>query len=136
MSNAMVEVSWYRVIGAGVAAGGAVFVVVSLIVTAYAFSLAFQARGAPDPNEIQAFATEVGRWRIVMMAGAVFAASLWVVRRAAGRPMLHGVLVGVVAGVTGLLMFDATWLSFLGAAGYAVAGGAGGRLGARWQARD
>jgi hypothetical protein len=70
----------------------------------YAFALAMQAHGAPDPDKIARFATRVipilGPLLLALLV--VFAARR-VVRRAKSPQLWHGALVGVVATLPTLL---------------------------------
>lgn len=88
------------------AAGGAFLasmLVTVLIVTGYAFGLGFQARGAPDPKKISAFAHQVGpTWGPALLALFTVIGGWWVARRGMD-PVRHGALVGVIAGAAGLL---------------------------------
>jgi hypothetical protein len=95
---------WARCVAAGLAVFGAAFVLAAAVVFVYAFALAFEVRGAPDQARIQAFARAVGSalgpWlRIVLTA----AAADWL-GRTSRSAALEGALVGVVAGLAGLLL--------------------------------
>jgi hypothetical protein len=56
MSFSLARVRWRRVIGAAFAATAVSFLIPIVIVTVYAFVLAFQARGAPNQTAINHFA--------------------------------------------------------------------------------
>jgi hypothetical protein len=96
-------VGWGRIVGAALVAFVGSMVAMMLVVTVYAFMLGFQARGAPDPTRISAFAHEVGpTWGPVLLAVFTAFVALRVARR--GRqPVRHGVLVGAIAATTGLV---------------------------------
>jgi hypothetical protein len=94
---------WGRIVLAAVAAFLASMLGTILIVTGYAFTLGFQARGAPDPTKISAFARQVGpTWGPVLLAVFTAVGALWVARRVTA-PVRHGVLVGLIAATAGLL---------------------------------
>ena len=94
---------WWRIAAAGVVAFLGSMLVTILIVTGYAFTLGFRARGAPDPTKISAFARQVGpTWGPVLLAVFTAVGALWVARRVTD-PVRHGVLVGAIAATAGLL---------------------------------
>jgi hypothetical protein len=96
---------WGRILVAGIGAFVAVLLVITLVVTGYAFKLAFEVRGAPDQTRIGQFAQHLGRtsWWILQILLTVPAAA-WAVRKARRSHQLHGVLVGLVVAATGLVM--------------------------------
>lgn len=119
----LVGVRWRRVVPAAVVAILGSMLVTILIVTGYAFTLGFQARGAPEPTRISAFAGRVGpTWGPVLLALFTAVGALWVARRVTD-PVRHGVLVGAIAATAGLL--PAWPLDLRDAALFAVVVGAG-----------
>jgi hypothetical protein len=110
------------------------FVLVTLIVTVYAFVLAFQARGQPDMTLINQFAAQVAPWATpALTALLTLLGALWVGRAVPSRAQLHGILVGVVAALISLLfsLFGARGVQFttlLACAGIVVAGWVGGLI--------
>lgn len=99
----LAELLWRRILSAAIAAFLGSMLITILIVTGYAFTLGVQARGAPDPTKISAFARQVGpRWGPVLLAVFTAAGAFWVARRATG-PVRHGLLVGAIAATAGLL---------------------------------
>ena len=93
---------WSRIIVAGIGTSVAVFLVITLAATGYAFKLAFEVRGAPDQARIGQFAEHLGRsswWVLQILLTAP--AAVWAVRKVQRSPQLHGVLVGLVAAATG-----------------------------------
>ena len=104
MQANLVGVRWRRIVPAAVVAFLGSMLVTVLIVTGYAFTLGFQARAAPDPTRISAFARQVGpTWGPVLLALFTAAGALWVARRVID-PVRHGVLVGAIAATAGLLL--------------------------------
>jgi hypothetical protein len=91
---------WGRILVAAVAIPVADFLAITLVVTAYAFGLAFRARGAPDQVRITQFAEQFGRssWFVIAAVLTLFAAA-WVVCRTNHAPRRHGAVVGVIAGI-------------------------------------
>ena len=96
---------WGRILLFGIGVPVAGLLVVTLMTTVYAFKLAFEARGAPDQTRIGQFAEHLGRsyWWLLLIVLTVPAAA-WAVRKVRGAHQLHGVLVGLVVAVTGLVM--------------------------------
>ena len=116
MRDSSSSIRWLRVFGAGLAVIALSFLILMLIVTAYALVLAFQARGAPDQIAINHFAARVSPklmpWLEMLLTLVV---AFRVARRAQNAKLMHGLLIGIVAG----LLSSAVTLAF------------GGRLGLR-----
>ena len=103
MPVSLAGLRWWRIMPAAAVAFLGSMLVTILIVTAYAFTLGFQARGAPDPTKISAFARHVGpTWGPVLLAVFTAVGAWWVARRVT-EPVRHGVLVGLIAATAGLL---------------------------------
>jgi hypothetical protein len=99
----MKSLKWGRILGAGIGTQAAVLLVVTLVVTGYAFTLAFAAQGAPDQARIAEFAAYVGRsYAWILQILLTVPAAMWAVRRVENSLDLHGILVGLVVAVTGL----------------------------------
>jgi hypothetical protein len=115
---------WGRILVAGIGAGVAVLLVITLLATGYAFKLAFEVRGAPDQARIGQFAAQLGRsyWWVLQVLLTVPAAA-WAVRKVQRSHQLHGVLVGLVAGAAGFAI--AFTLSVRTLAAFALTVGAG-----------
>jgi hypothetical protein len=96
---------WGRILVAGFGTSVAALLFITLLATAYAFTLAFEVRGAPDQARIGQFAEHLGRsyWWVLQMLLTVPAAA-WAARKGQRSHQLHGVLVGLVAAATGLAM--------------------------------
>jgi FtsH-binding integral membrane protein len=96
---------WGRILVAGVGTYVAAFLVITLVVTGYAFKLAFEVRGAPDQARIGQFAEYLGRssWWVLQILLTVPAAT-WAVRKVRSSHQLHGVLIGLVVAAMGLVM--------------------------------
>jgi hypothetical protein len=104
MATVPTPVRWVRIVLAGVLAPILGFVLVTLIVTVYAFALAFQARGQPDTTSINQFAAQVAPWATpALTALLTLLGALWVGRAVPSRAQLHGLLVGGVAALLSLL---------------------------------
>ncbi len=96
---------WRRILVAGIGTYVAVLLVITLVVTGYAFKLAFEVRGAPDQTRIGQFAEYMGRslgWVLQVLLTVLAAA--WAVRRVESSHQLHGVLIGLVVAATGFVM--------------------------------
>jgi hypothetical protein len=98
-------VKWGRILVAGIGTSVAVLLVITLVVTGYAFKLAFEVRGAPDQTRIGQFAEHLGRsyWWVLQILLTVPAAA-WAVRKVQSSHQLHGVLIGLVVAATGFVM--------------------------------
>ena len=96
---------WGRILVAGIGTSVAVLLVITLVVTGYAFKLAFEVRGAPDQTRIGQFAEHLGRsfWWVLQSLLTVPAA-VWAGRKVQRAHQLHGVLIGLVVAATGLAM--------------------------------
>lgn len=135
MTNELSQVRWWRVTWTALAVYGASFILVFLIVTAYASYLAFQARGAPDQTMIQQFANEYAPWlgaiTIVLftLLGARCLASF--VRM---NVQLHGLALGVIVALVNLIFEGVGAFSLTSLLTAVLVIGAG-WLGGQWAAR-
>jgi hypothetical protein len=88
------NLKWGRVVVATVLA----FAVVFLVITAYAASLAAQAQGAPDSDQIARFAEGIGAWLGPVLALLFTAGAAWLVARsvASEAATRHGLVVGLI----------------------------------------
>ncbi len=87
----LVAVRWRRIVSAAVVAFLGSMLVTILVVTGYAFTLGFQARGAPDPTRISEFARQVGpTWGPVLLALFTGVGALSVARRVTDRKLSIG----------------------------------------------
>lgn len=103
MPVSLAGLRWWRIMPAAVLAFLGSLLITVLIVTGYAFTLGVEARGAPDPTKISAFAHQVGpTWGPVLLALFTAIGAFWVARRVT-EPVRHGVLVGAIAATAGLL---------------------------------
>jgi uncharacterized BrkB/YihY/UPF0761 family membrane protein len=95
---------WLSIIMAGIVAFVVSLIGTFLVVTVYAFSLGMQARGAPDPNKISAFAKQVIPFLSPLLLSLLVVLAAYRVVRRAGSPRLwHGVAVGVLAALPSLV---------------------------------
>ncbi len=105
MSGSLSNIPWRRVLGAALAVIALSFLVPILVTTVYAFSLAFQARGAPDQASINHFAARITPqlmpW-LEMLFTLLMA--FRVARNTAAAAILSGLTVGVLAGLFSLAL--------------------------------
>jgi hypothetical protein len=115
---------WGRILVAGIGTYVTAFLVITLVVTGYAFKLAFEVRGAPDQARIGQFAEYLGRssWWVLQILLTVPAAA-WAVRTVRSSHRLHGVLIGLLVAAMGLVM--GVTMSFRTTAEVALTVGAG-----------
>jgi hypothetical protein len=100
----MDAMKWGRIVLVGIAVPAAALLLITLVVTGYAFKLAFEARGAPDQIRIRQFAEYLGRsyWSVLVILATV-PATRWAARRIPASRALHGALIGVVVAGVGFL---------------------------------
>ena len=103
MNYSLSSVRWLRILIAAVAVIAVSFLILMVIVTVYTFVMAFQVRGAPDQNAINHFAARVSPklmpWLEMFLT---LVASLIIARRAGTASILHGLFIGILAGLLSL----------------------------------
>jgi NO-binding membrane sensor protein with MHYT domain len=132
------SMKWSRILVAGIGTSVAVFLVITLAATGYAFKLAFEVRGAPDQARIGQFAAHLGRsyWWVLQILLTVPAA-VWAVQKVQRSHQLHGVLVGLVAAAAGLAIAFTVSARTLAAFALTVgAGWLGGAMAARHRTKQ
>jgi len=98
------HVPWLSIVLTGLLAFVIGMAVAAATVAGYAFALAMQAHGAPDPAKIAAFANRVIPFLgPLVLSLLVLFASRRVVRRAKSPQLWHGALVGVIAALPTLM---------------------------------
>src|SRR5688572_13245834 len=125
------RIHWARIAGAGFVAELAPFLLLVIVASLYGVFV----KGVSEPD-IQRFAERAGDF-VGPIGGAVsaFVCARWAASRST-RPVLHGVLVGVVLAILGstfLVAYGASfrWLFILSYGGKLSAASLGGWLGAR-----
>jgi hypothetical protein len=104
MTNQLSQIRWWRVTWTALTVYGASFLLVFLIVTAYASYLAFQVRGAPDPTMIQAFANQYAPWLgPISLTLFTFLGVRWLARFVRTDLELHGLVLGVIVSLVNLV---------------------------------
>ena len=103
MSYSLSKVRWRRVLGAALAVIALSFLIPIVIITVYAFVLAFQARGAPDQTAINHFAASVSPklmpWLEMVLTLLL---AFRVARRTEGASIISGLIVGILAALLSL----------------------------------
>ena len=103
MNHSLSSIRWLRVLSAALAVVALSFLILTVIVAVYAFGLAFQARGAPDQTAISHFAARVSPkvmpWLEVVLT---FLAAVVVGRRTERASAIHGLFIGILAGLLSL----------------------------------
>jgi hypothetical protein len=103
VENRSFRVRARRVLGAGFGVIALSFLLLFVPVIAYAFVLAFRARGAPDQTAINHFAATLSPALMPWLErGLALALGFWVVRRTETALAVDGLLVGVLAGLLGV----------------------------------
>ena len=105
MNDSISSIRWLRVLGAAVAVIVGSVLLLMVVVTVYAFLLAFQARGAPDQTAINHFAASVSPklmpWLEMLLTLVL---TFVVARRAEKAGMILGLFTGVLAGLLSLVV--------------------------------
>ena len=98
------QIKWVRVLLTALVVYILSALTVILVVTIYASYLGFQARGAPDIDMINAFANQYAPWigPIALFVFTVLGAR-HVAQRVDSAIPLHGLMVGVLAGLVNLI---------------------------------
>ena len=98
------RVPWLSIVLTGLLAFVVSMAVIAAVMAGYAFALAMQAHGAPDPHKIAAFANRVIPFLgPLLLSLLVLFAARRVVRRAKSPQLWQGVLVGVTAALPTLM---------------------------------
>jgi hypothetical protein len=141
MPRSLSNIRWFRVLGAAAAVVAVSFLVLMVIITVYAFTLAFHVRGAPDQKAINHCAATVSRtlmpWLEMLLT---LAAAFIVARKAETAAIVHGLLIGVFAAVLSVavkLAFGGHlgWRSLVSFLAVTGLGWLGGFLGQKWTGR-
>jgi hypothetical protein len=100
MNYSLSQLRWLRVLGAALAVIALSFLLLAVIITVYAFVLAFQARGAPDQTAINLFAARVSPksmpWLEMLLTLLV---AVKIARQTEEASIIHGLFVGILAGL-------------------------------------
>jgi len=133
MASRLSKIHWGRILAALLLIYLLSLLTVFCVIFAYAFGLGFQARGAPDPEQIQLFANRVAPW--IGQVGLVILtllASFLLARRARSSPQAHGILLGALVALLSLLIDRSPHLANLLALSLTIgAGWLGGFLGGK-----
>ena len=100
MNYSSSKTRWLRILGAALAVIALSFLILTVIITVYAFLLAFQARGAPDQTAINHFAARVSPklipWLEMLLTLLV---AIRVARRTEQASIIDGLFIGILAGL-------------------------------------
>jgi hypothetical protein len=108
MTNQFSQIRWGRVAWTALTVYGASFLLVFLIVTAYAAYLAFQARGAPDQTTIGVFASQYAPWiGTASLVLFTFLGTLWMARFVKTAYELHGLVLGIFISLVNIVFAGA-----------------------------
>jgi len=103
MNHSLSSIRWICVLSAALAVVALSFLILTVIIAAYAFVLAFQGRGAPDQTAINHFAARVSPrvmpWLEVVLT---FLAAVVVGRRTEKASAIQGLFIGILAGLLSL----------------------------------
>jgi hypothetical protein len=105
MTTQLSQIKWIRVFLTALVVLLLSFVTVFIVVTTYAFFLAFQVRGAPDVGMINAFADQYAPWLGLISLGLfTFLGARHAARRAETAAQPNGIAVGVLAGLINFII--------------------------------
>ena len=111
-----------------------VFVIIAAVVAVYAFILGAEARGSPDPQQIQLFARRIGSiWGPIVGTVATLSGAVWMTRRLPNTQLVHGALVGAIIALVGLIAGKFSLRSILISLAIFLAGFTGGIFSAWYQ---
>ncbi len=100
MSNQLSQVKWVRVVITTIIVFVVALLAVTLIVTLYASYLAFQARGAPDQEMINAFAAKYAPWlSSIFFILFTFLGARHAAYRVGDAAQVNALAVGVLSGL-------------------------------------
>ena len=100
MSNQFSQIKWVRVVLTTLVVFVAALLAVTLVVTVYASYLAFQARGAPDQEMINAFAAQYAPLlSSIFFILFTFLGARHAARRVKGAEQVNALAVGVLSGL-------------------------------------
>ena len=104
MTTQLSQIRWWRVTWTALTVYGASFLIVFLIVTAYALFLGFEARGAPDQTMIEAFASQYAPWLgPITLILFTFLGAIWLGSFVKTGLQLHGLVLGVLVSLVNML---------------------------------
>ena len=129
MTGEFSKLPFSRIIMAGVAVVVLSTLAVTLVITGYAFFLAFQARGAPDQKLISQFAQRISSVLApVLEILLTFVSAKWVRRKSRTTKLSSGLFVGIVVVLVAnfaqyifgepLRTIDALWFALILMAGW------------------
>jgi len=129
MTPQLSQIKWGRVALTALAVYIFSFLTVFLVVTGYASYLAFQARGAPDQNLIQAFANQYAPWiGPITLILFTFLGARYIARRVESAIPIHEMILGALASLVNII-FDGLGLSTLAITILTISAGG---LGSKW----
>ena len=132
MTTQLSQIKWGRVVLTALVVSVIGFLTTFLIVTAYAFILAFQARGAPDQTLIMAFADQYAPWiRPVSLILFTFLGALHIGRRVNNSAALHGIALGVLVSLANIILDGLSMITLAVTILIVAAGWIGSRLSTR-----
>jgi signal transduction histidine kinase len=101
----LTQIRWWWVLLASIGAFAVSTLIISAIIAVYAVALVIASGGNPDSIQIEWFAEQTGRiGGPISAVVCIFGGALWVSRRVMQHQVLHGVYIGIVAGIFGQIM--------------------------------
>ena len=130
MALRLSELRWGRIILVALGVILASYLAALLVVTIYAFKLAFEVLGSPDQARIGKFAGQVSPWITqVLTVILTFVAAWWMGRKHKAATTMHGFITGIMVSLLGISMSipfggsvgsaDVLWCAMVIASGWA-----------------
>jgi hypothetical protein len=114
MTTQLSQIKWGRVIITAVAVWALSILTAFIVVTVYAGYLGFQARGAPDQAMITAFADQYAPWvGVISFTLFTLLGAMWLARRVETAVLLHGILLGALASLVGIIIDGVSRSAFI-----------------------
>ena len=132
MTTLFSRIKWGRVILTTLAVYVLSFLTVFIVVTLYAGYLGFQARGAPGPAMITAFADQYAPWiEPISLILFTILGAIWMARRIETAVPLHGVILGALTSLVNIIFDGLSLNAILTTILTVAAGWLGSKLNAR-----
>jgi hypothetical protein len=99
------QIRWLRIISIALAIIVISFVILTLVATGYAFTLAIETRGKPDQAAIGLFSGSVGRWLVPLSEFILtFVCSIFYFKKDEKTIAVHGLVLGIIVGLMNIAM--------------------------------
>ena len=105
MKLRLTNIRWIRVVVSSFLIIVLSFLVITIITAGYSFVLAFEVHGKPDQAAFSHFAVTISRWMMPLLEMFfTFIIALISIKKTGVNISIHGLLIGVIAGLLGTVM--------------------------------